>query len=127
MNSPHFRCLVAEDQAIIALELAADLEEIGIAIAGPFTSCEQALAWTEHDTPDLALLDYKLKDGACTELARAMLRRGVPVVIYSGMPKGSDLPGDLRSITWVEKPVAHASLIGTLLQAARGAPLAQSA
>ena len=41
-------CLVAEDQALIALALEAALEEVGIGIAGPFGSCVEASAWVER-------------------------------------------------------------------------------
>ncbi len=36
-------------------------------IAGSFVSCDGALTWAEHETPDVALLDFKLKDGPCTD------------------------------------------------------------
>ena len=109
------RCLVAEDQALIAMALEAYLEEVGIEIVGPFASCEQALAWAESGTPDVALLDYKLKDGPCTQLARTLLERGVPVVIYSGYPQGPDTPPELRDVIWIEKPVERAKLLDVLV------------
>ena len=67
-------------------------------------SCADALAWAEHATPDVALLDYLLKDGPCTALVRTLLRRGVPVLIYSGI-RQDEVPPDLRPVTWIEKPV----------------------
>jgi DNA-binding NtrC family response regulator len=63
-------CLVAEDQALIALALEASLEDGGIGIAGPFGSCAEALAWVERQTPELAILDYKLQDGPAPTLPR---------------------------------------------------------
>jgi DNA-binding NtrC family response regulator len=104
-------CLVAEDQALIALALEASLEDGGIGIAWPFGSCAEALAWVERQTPELAILDYKLQDGPCTDLAKALLWRGVPVIIYSGCPHGPDTPSELRDVIWLEKPVDPASLL----------------
>jgi DNA-binding NtrC family response regulator len=127
MNTTHPRCLVAEDQALIALALEAYLEDVGMEIAGPFASCEQALAWVKDDTPDLALLDYRLRDGVCTELVRTLTRRGVPVVIYSGIPQGIDTPSDLRDVPWIEKPVDRARLLEVLFHAAKAAPAIQLA
>ncbi len=114
-TSSHPRCLVVEDQALIGMELEAYLEEVGIEIAGPFTSCEGALAWAQAETPDMALLDYMLKDGFCTEVVRTLRQRGVPVVIYSGYPQTADMPEDLRDVPWIEKPVARATLLDVLV------------
>jgi len=104
-------CLVAEDQALIALALEASLEDAGIGIAGPFGSCVEALSWVEQATPALAILDYKLQDGPCTDLAKTLLGRGVPVIIYSGFPHDPETPRELRDVTWLEKPVDPASLL----------------
>jgi DNA-binding NtrC family response regulator len=104
-------CLVAEDQALIALALEASLEDGGIGIAGPFGSCVEALSWVEQATPALAILDYKLQDGPCTDLAKTLLGRGVPVIIYSGFPHDPETPPELLDVTWLEKPVDPASLL----------------
>ena len=61
--------LVAEDEAVIAMALADDLEAAGYAVAGAFATCESALQWLKDETPDLAVLDPMLKDGTCRELA----------------------------------------------------------
>jgi DNA-binding NtrC family response regulator len=115
-NQP--RCLIAEDQALIGMGLEATLEDFGIAVAGPFPSCSEALAWIERCTPEVALIDYKLKDGPCTELVRALLGRGVPVIIYSGYPHGQDIPPELCGLPWLEKPTACADLLAAMAQVA---------
>ena len=107
-------CLVAEDHALIALALEAALEEVGIGIAGPFGSCVEASAWVERHTPELALLDFKLRDGPCTNLAKTLLGRGVPVIITSGCPNGPDTPPELCDVIWLEKPVDPASLLALI-------------
>jgi DNA-binding NarL/FixJ family response regulator len=60
---PQTCCLLAEDQALIGIALEATLEEAGIPVIGPFACAADALAWTQQDTPCVAILDYKLKDG----------------------------------------------------------------
>jgi DNA-binding NtrC family response regulator len=110
--------LIAEDQALIGMALEGTLEDAGITVAGPFPSCEQALAWVERHTPEIALIDYKLKDGPCTELVRALRGRGVPVIIYSGYPHGHDIPAELGGLTWLEKPTAQADLLAALARVA---------
>ena len=56
---------LAEDEAVIAMALADDLEAAGYAVAGAFATCESALEWLKGETPDLAVLDPMLKDGIC--------------------------------------------------------------
>ena len=106
-------CLLAEDQVLIGMEIETILDEVGLEVAGPFASCADALAWAEQAAPDVALLDYMLKDGPCTELVRTLLQRGVPVLIYSGL-RQDDIPPDLRQVTWIEKPVERAKLLNVL-------------
>jgi DNA-binding response OmpR family regulator len=112
-------CLVVEDQALIAMAVEDYLDEAGIDTAGPFASCESALAWAQERSPDMALLDFQLKDGPCTEIARTLLQRGVPVVIYSGVPKALGLSPELQGVTWVEKPADRAEVLQALVRATR--------
>ena len=107
----HPCCLVVEDQTLIAMALEATMEDAGIPVAGLFASCADALAWTEDNTPSIAVLDYKLKDGPCTDLAKVLLARGVPVIIYSGLPQGHDTAPELRGVIWLEKPVPRGDLL----------------
>src|SRR5215204_1406988 len=103
-------CLVAEDQALIGMALQTYLEEAGIEVAGPFPSCAEALSWAEARTPALAILDFKLRDGICTHLAKTLLGRGVPVIIYSGPPASQATSRHQARAVWLEKPVDRASL-----------------
>ena len=103
---------------MIALELEADLEEAGIEIAGPFASCAEAMSWTEHSTPALAILDFKLMDGTCTTLATTLLGRGVPVIIYSGYARAPATDSELHGVTWLDKPVSRTSLMKVAAQLA---------
>ena len=111
-------CLIAEDQALIGMALEAYLEDLGIDVAGPYPSCTEAARWVETHTPELAILDFKLKDGSCTDLARSLLARGVPVIIYSGIPGTSDERQDLAGTSWLEKPVDRATLLNVALRLA---------
>jgi DNA-binding response OmpR family regulator len=104
-------CLIAEDQALIAMSLEAYLDEMGFVVAGPFTTPGQALAWLATNVPNLAILDYKLGEGTCGEIARELNARGVPVIVYSGTPRGVDVPPELQAACWLEKPVPRSALL----------------
>jgi two-component SAPR family response regulator len=108
------RCMIVEDQALIGMSLEASLEEAGFVVEGPFMSNAQALSWLESDVPDIALLDIMIKDGTSVEIARALNSRGIPFVIYSGLPPNSHAPPELQNVLWLEKPVSRENLTDAL-------------
>jgi DNA-binding response OmpR family regulator len=110
------RCLIVEDQVLIAMSLEAYLEDVGYDLAGPFRSNADALAWLSTNTPDLAILDYKLHDGLCVELAGILRERRVPFVIYSGDPKIADMPAEFEGAPWIEKPCPRNVFLDVLTQ-----------
>ena len=57
------------------------------------------------------MLDFKLEDDLCTELARTLIACRVPVIIYAGMPVGAEMRGELLGAVWLEKPVRRAELL----------------
>ncbi len=114
--------LLLEDEALIAVALQADLEEVGYTVAGPFMTCAHALAWLSDQRPDFAVLDTVLKDGPCQEVALKLTRQGVPFLVYSGFAGDLNTLPELAHVTWVEKPamadVLLKALSGLRLQAA---------
>jgi DNA-binding response OmpR family regulator len=104
--------LLAEDEAIIALELADSLIDAGFDVAGPFATCSEAEAWLKTGNPDAAILDNLLKDGPCDAMAADLSRRGVPLILFSGQD-APDASADWTA-TWVTKPVATPILIELL-------------
>ncbi|WP_414472491.1 response regulator [Microvirga sp. M2] len=108
------RCMIVEDQALIGMSLEAFLEDAGFRVEGPFMSNAQAMSWLETETPDIALLDVMLKDGTSVEIARALKSRGIPFVIYSGLPAASYGPSELQGVIWLEKPVSRETLAAAL-------------
>jgi len=106
--------MIVEDQALIGMSLEASLEEAGFAVEGPFMSNAQALHWLENDAPDIALLDIMLKDGTSLEIARTLKSRGIPFVVYSGLPQNQHGRDELQDVPWLEKPVSRETLADTL-------------
>jgi len=109
-------CLVVEDQALIGMALESYLEETGLAVAGPFPSCGEALRWLEGGTPVVALLDYQLKDGSCLDLTRHLRGLDIPFLVYSGYPQPREAPPEFSGVPWLEKPVARADLLRALVR-----------
>jgi len=109
-------CLIAEDQALIGMSLEAYLDEMGFAVAGPFPTQGEALAWLAANEPNLAILDYRLGEGTCADIARELHARGVPVIVYSGVPRGIDVPPELQAACWLEKPVPRSALLKVVME-----------
>jgi len=110
-------CLIVEDQALIGLALEAYVEEAGFGACETFPSAGEALQWLATDTPQVAILDYALKDGPCTTLVRALRELGVPFLIYSGHQR-SVAPPKLQHVPWINKPCDREALLAALTRAA---------
>jgi DNA-binding response OmpR family regulator len=110
-SEPPRTCLVAEDQALIAMLLQDQLEDSGFEVVGPYASCATALAWLRQGTPTFALVDYMLSDGPCVELARELRRRGIPFAVLSGYDHGSPQGEvELADAVWLPKPITFEHL-----------------
>ena len=109
-------CMIVEDEALIGMSLEAYLEETGFDVVGPFLTSAEASRWLENNTPEMALLDVMLKDGASVRLAQELKRRGVPFAIYSGLKPGPNTPPEFQDVPWLEKPMSRLALTQTLDQ-----------
>jgi DNA-binding response OmpR family regulator len=108
------RILVAEDEALISVILSGDLRDEGYLIAGPFSRGQEALAWLADNTPDLAIVDYMLRDGPCTALTRALRERRVPFVIFSGYARDPETEVEFKDTPWFDKPASLDALMTAL-------------
>jgi len=106
--------MIVEDEVLIALMIEDCLEESGYAPVGPFRSGSEALAWLTSHTPQAAVLDYSLTDGACAELADELGRRGIPFLVHSGHRPDASIPLALMGAPWVEKPSTRTDLLDAL-------------
>lgn len=107
------RVLLAEDEVLISMLIEDELEAAGYTIIGPFATCAAASRWLEHDSPDLAILDYGLSDGPCTDVAAELTRRGVPFLVLSG-EMNENLPEVVRNAPQLAKPTSLESLKNAL-------------
>ena len=107
--------LLAEDEAIIAFELADSLALEGFEVAGPFDTCANAEAWLRAvGHVDGAVLDKALKDGSCTALARDLVSRAIPFIVYSGYTRSYETACEFGDATWIAKPVPFEALLHSL-------------
>ena len=105
------RILVADDEVIIALDMAATLEDQGAEIVGPFSTLEQTLASAHHDSISVAVLDIRLGRALIGPVAELLRERRIPFVFQSGQ----ELPPAIRQMcpdtVVLTKPVAPERLV----------------
>ncbi|ACL62961.1 response regulator [Methylobacterium nodulans] len=106
--------LIAEDEALIGIELADQLELRGFAAAGPFTTCSEAEQWLRYNEPVAAILDNTLADGPCDALAQDLESRGIPFIVYSGYDHTASLPSVFQRAPWIVKPASVETVLDHL-------------
>ena len=104
---PHARVLVAEDEALIRLDLSEMLTEEGFEVVGAVGDGEQAVQQAEQLRPDLVILDVKMPvlDGiaAAERIAGARI---APVVILTAFSQRDlvERASDAGAMAYLVKP-----------------------
>jgi response regulator NasT len=109
-----FRVVIAEDEALIRLDLKEMLEEDGYVVAGEAGDGEAAVELTESLKPDLVIMDVKMPvlDGV-SAAERITAKHLAPVVILTAFSQ-SDLvkrARDAGAMAYLVKPFTKADLI----------------
>lgn len=115
------RLLVVEDEALIAMAVASDLERLGWDIVGPAGSIDEARSLLEGgDLPDAAVLDVNLGGELVYPLAEWLRAKQVPFVFCSGY---EHLDGGTAYEQWprLRKPVDVQLLDSELLRVGKAA------
>ena len=97
------RIMICEDEPVVAMHLAAEVEACGCEALGPFAWGRDALAALRMQRVDAAILDVELADGASTPLARALREAGVRMIVLSGLQTNSP-PPEFAGVEWLVKP-----------------------
>jgi CheY-like chemotaxis protein len=113
--------LVVEDEPLIAYVLQVDLEDVGARVVTATTRAG-ALAILERRTFDVAILDLRLGDGDCGEVASSLRAQGIPYVVASGDPMAEDYGAHAR----LDKPYLSAEVIAVALKVMQGSVAAIS-
>ena len=107
------RILIVEDDALIAMTLAQDLEDAGFEIAGPCLNVPQALHTLQERKIDAAVLDLQLGATTSAEIAMTLKTAQIPFVVASGYADDA-LEPPFDGATTLNKPVQLAELIAVL-------------
>ena len=104
------RILVAEDEALIALELERVLADFGCDVVGPVACVDEVLENARHGPFDGALLDVNLRGRQIFEILPALQDLGLPLIITSGYNDVTLFPVPFRTMPRVTKPFDERAL-----------------
>ena len=108
------RVVIAEDEALIRLDLREMLEEEGFTVVAEAADGEQAVALVEQHRPDLVVLDVKMPrmDGI-TAAERIAAARLAPVVMLTAFSQRElvERAREAGAMAYVVKPFGRADLV----------------
>ena len=112
--SPRPRVVIAEDEALIRLDLAEMLEEEGYEVVGQAEDGEKAVALAEDLRPDLVIMDIKMPrlDGLAAA-ERVASNRIAPVVMLTAFSQRDlvERARDAGAMAYLVKPFTQADLV----------------
>jgi DNA-binding NtrC family response regulator len=98
------RILLAEDEALIALELERMLEDFGCDVVGPLASVDNVLESAQRGGLDGAILDVNLRGRRIFEILPALQKLGLRFIITSGYADDTLFPAPFRATPRIAKP-----------------------
>ena len=111
---PRLRVVIAEDQALIRMDLAEMLDEEGYDVVGQAADGEEAVALAQEHRPDLVVLDVKMPrlDGI-SAARRIAEQRIAPVLILTafGQRELVERARDAGAMAYVVKPFTKNDLV----------------
>jgi two-component system, response regulator PdtaR len=114
------RVLLCENIPRVGMCIASILQEVGIEVAGPIGTAEEALAECFRQSPDLALIDIGLSgaiDGI--SLAAEIAPRGVPVIFLTGDYERACVEGREFAADILIKPISVPAFLNSVTSVLR--------
>ncbi|MGD9961231.1 ANTAR domain-containing response regulator [Nocardioides sp.] len=108
------RVVIAEDEALIRMDLAEMLVEEGYDVVGQAGDGEKAIALAESERPDLVILDVKMpKLDGISAAERIASQRIAPVVILTAFSQRDlvERARDAGAMAYLVKPFTKADLV----------------
>jgi AmiR/NasT family two-component response regulator len=111
---PRSRVVIAEDEALIRLDLKETLEELGYEVVGEAGDGEQAVALAQQLRPDLVILDVKMPVLDGISAAQKIAAAGIaPVVILTAFSQRDlvERARDAGAMAYLVKPFSSTDLM----------------
>lgn len=114
VRRPRRRAVIAEDEALIRMDLRETLGELGFDVVGEASDGERAVQLAEEHRPDIVVLDVKMPvlDGI-SAAQRIASRRIAPVVILTAFSQRElvERARDAGALAYLVKPFTAAELM----------------
>jgi PAS domain S-box-containing protein len=114
------RILVVEDEALVAMDVAAQLEAAGCVVIGPAGTVARARELIEQQPADAAIVDANLGGQPVDEIAAALTQKGVPFAFGTGYGR-SALPCGFQDAPMLTKPFGREQLLSVIAELLAGA------
>ncbi|MEO9229777.1 MAG: response regulator [Devosia sp.] len=109
--------LLLEDEALIAIDIESMLTDEGYQVV-TFATCSEALIWLREHSPAIAIVDVRLRDGACNPVARLLTERRIPFVVHSAaLVGGFASDPEFAAGVWLNKPSADGEMLVSISRA----------
>jgi len=106
--------MIAEDEALILLDIEQTLADAGVQTVISTTTVEEALAAIETGEVQAAVLDLHLgRSGWSYDVANRLKEKGIPFIFSSGTV---DIAEGFRDVPFIMKPFSTEQLVAALLQ-----------
>ena len=103
--------LIVEDEPLIAMNLAAEVESIGGLVVGPTATVAKAMIILGETEVLGAILDANLADRDITPVAMLLWERGTPFVLHSGKGIPGQLAAIIPGLSFIPKPELASAVV----------------
>jgi DNA-binding response OmpR family regulator len=108
------KILVVEDDALIAMEMAERLTELGYVVLETAATIDAAEKLIAAQRPDAALLDANLAGISSVPFGAKLAAMGVPIAFCTGYDAIKNLPSGLAKAPILTKPISDDALTSAL-------------
>jgi DNA-binding response OmpR family regulator len=108
------RVLVVEDDTLLAMDLKETLVEAGAIVVDVCQTLDEGMARANDDDFAVAVLDFSLGPDTASPLARRLVRRGLPFILYTGKSRREPSLAEWSDRPIVEKPAPSRVLVSAL-------------
>ena len=100
------RVLVVEDDSLLAMDLETTLVEAGAVVVDLCQTLDEAMQRADAADFAVAVLDFGLGSETVSPVARRLVNRGVPFVLYTGKSRHEPSLAEWSDCSIVEKPAS---------------------
>ena len=111
------RILVVEDEALIALQLEMEIEDIGHTVAGTCMNLPECLLFLEDSEIDGAILDVDLRGVDVFPAAEKLRQKNIPFVFHTGHGDKRQIEERFPCSTVFKKPTSTEIMLKQLFAA----------